>query len=51
MITMFCREPLRLLDKAAEGVLSTFHAHEVEIIRNAEIKLSKEELDELKELE
>lgn len=39
------------LDKAAEGVLSTFHAHEVEIIRNAEIKLSKEELDELKKLE
>lgn len=39
------------LDKSTDGVLKIFKADEVAIIRNAEIKLSKEELEELKELE
>lgn len=39
------------MEKATDGILKTFHANEVVIIKNAEIKISKEELETLKELE
>lgn len=39
------------LDKSTDGILKMFNADEVVIIRDAEIKLSAEELEKLKELE
>lgn len=39
------------MDKSTDGILKMFNADEVVIIRDAEIKLSAEELEKLKELE
>ncbi len=39
------------LDKAPEGAPATFHAKQVKVIKDGQIKINKEELEQLKDLE